>query len=151
MFSRSCGSWPISWKKPWPWSPPRRLAVGTRTSLKNSSEVSAASWPSLSRLRPRSKPSAPSVSTTSSEVPRAPWAGSVLATTTIRLAVWPLVMKVLLPLMTYWFPSKRAVVRTPCRSEPAPGSVMAMALTSSQVAMRGSQRRFCSSEPYCRM
>ena len=61
--------------------------------------------PILSRLRPRSKPSASSVSTTISEVPLAPCAGSVLATTMIRLASWPLVMKVLEPLMRYWLPS----------------------------------------------
>jgi hypothetical protein len=54
-------------------------------------------------------------------VPLAPWLGSVLATTMMKLAVWPLVMKVLDPLTTYWLPSSRAVVLTPCRSEPAPG------------------------------
>ena len=147
MFRRSCGSWLISWKKPWPSPSPSRLLVGTRTSLKNSSEVSAASMPSLSRLRPRSKPGALSVSTRISEVPRAPWVGSVLQTTMIRLAVWPLVMKVLEPLMTYSLPSSRAVVLMPCRSLPAPGSVMAIALTYSQVASFGSQRRFWSSVP----
>ncbi len=71
--------------------------VGTRTSSKNSSDVSCASSPTLSRLRPRAKPSASSVSTTISEVPLAPALGSVLATTMIRLAVWPLVMKVFWP------------------------------------------------------
>ena len=35
-----------------------------------------------------------------SETPLAPRLGSVLATTTIRLACWPLVMKVFEPLMT---------------------------------------------------
>jgi hypothetical protein len=65
----------------------------------------------------------------------------------IRLAVWPLVMKVLEPLMTYWLPTGLAVVLMPCRSEPAPGSVMAMAPTSSPVHRRGSQRCFCSSVP----
>ena len=53
----------------------------------------------------------------------------------IRLASWPLVMKVLEPLMRYWLPSFSARVLTPCRSEPAPGSVMAMAPISSPVAM----------------
>ena len=36
-------------------------------------------------------------------------------------------MKVFWPLTTYWLPVIRAVVRTAWRSEPVPGSVMAMA------------------------
>ena len=55
--------------------------------------------PSFFRLRPRRKPSTASVSTTNSEVPLAPAAGSVFATTMIRFAFWPLVMKVLEPEM----------------------------------------------------
>ena len=146
-ISRSWGSWFISWKKPCPSSAPSRLAVGTLTSSKNSSDVSWALRPSFSRLRPRLKPSAPSVSTTIRETPRAFSSGSVLATTITRSACWPLVMKVFWPLTTYWLPAMRAVVRTAWRSEPVPGSVMAMAPTSSPVAIFGSQRRFCSSEP----
>ena len=42
-------------------------------------------------------------------------------------------------------------VRTASKSEPVPGSVMAMAPISSPVARRGSQRFFCSSVPWCRM
>jgi len=38
-----------------------------------------------------------------------------------------------------------AVVRMPCRSEPAPGSVIAIAVIVSPVTQPGSQRRFCSS------
>ena len=121
--------------------------MGTRTSLKNSSDVSCASNPSLSSLRPRAKPSTSSVSTTISEVPFAPALGSVLATTMIRLAVWPLVMKVFWPETTYWLPLLLAAVFTPCRSEPAPGSDIAMAPTSSPEAIRGSHFRLCSSDP----
>src|SRR6185369_4068892 len=44
-------------------------------------------------------------------------------------------------------PSRSARVPIACRSEPAPGSVMAIAATRSPRAMRGSQRRFCSSVP----
>ena len=40
-------------------------------------------------------------------------------------------MKVFEPLITYSSPSSTAVVFTPCRSEPAPGSVMAIAVTIS--------------------
>ncbi|CKU43709.1 Uncharacterised protein [Mycobacterium tuberculosis] len=46
-------------------------------------------------------------------------------------------MKVFEPLMRKPPPSFSARVRTPCRSEPAPGSVMAMAPTISPRAMRG--------------
>jgi len=38
-------------------------------------------------------------------------------------------------------------VRTPCRSEPAPGSDMAMAAIISPAAIFGSQRAFCASVP----
>jgi len=51
-------------------------------------------------LRPRRNPSTSSVSTTISDVPLAPFDGSVLVTTMMRLAFWPLVMKVFEPLMT---------------------------------------------------
>ena len=49
--------------------------------------------------RPRRQPSAWSVSTIMSETPLAPFEGSVLATTTTKLASWPDEMKVLAPLM----------------------------------------------------
>ena len=51
------------------------------------------------------------------------------------------------PLTTISLPFGSAVVFTPCRSLPVPGSVMAMAPMSSPFAMRGSQRFFCSSVP----
>ena len=44
-----------------------------------------------------------------------------------------------------------AVVFMPARSEPVPGSVMAMAVIMSPETKEGSQRRFCSSLPYLRM
>ena len=57
----------------------------------------------------------------------------------------PLVMNVFDPLSTQPSPSLRAVVRMPCRSLPAPGSVIAMAVISSPLQKPGSQRCFCSS------
>ena len=75
----------------------------------------------------------------------------VFAATQTRPAWNPFVMNVFEPLMTYWSPSRRAVVLIPCRSEPAAGSVIAIAATSSPRAMRGNQWRFCSSLPYARM
>ncbi|CNJ37357.1 Uncharacterised protein [Mycobacterium tuberculosis] len=99
MVSRSWASWVISCAKPLPSTPPKRLSAGTRAFSKNSSEVSAPCWPTLSRMRPRVNPASSAVSATISETPLAPALGSVLATTTIRSATDPLEMKVLAPLM----------------------------------------------------
>ena len=57
----------------------------------------------------------------------------------------PLEMKVLAPLSRKWSPRSTAWVRMPCRSEPVPGSVIAIAVISSPLQKPGSQRRFCSS------
>ncbi len=143
MIRRSCGSWCMSWTNPRPSWSPSRFATGTRTSSKNNSAVSCPFMPTLSSTRPRRM----SFSTTISEIPWAPCAGSVLATTITRSACTPFVMNVFDPLMTYSSPSLIAFVRMPCRSEPAPGSVMAIAPTYSPDASLGSQRCFCSCEP----
>ena len=103
MISRSCASCCINWIKPLPSAEPSRLALGTRTSEKKTSAVSAAFWPSFSRLRPRVKPPSPStcsVSTMISETPLAASLGSVLATRQINSAVMPLERKVFWPLIT---------------------------------------------------
>ena len=85
-------------------------------------------------------------STTTRLMPRA-WAdGSVFATTITKSAWIPLVMNVFVPLSTYESPSRTAVVRTALRSLPAPGSVIAIAVTRSPEHSPGSQRCFCSSE-----
>ncbi len=63
----------------------------------------------------------------------------------------PLEMKVLAPLTTKSSPSRAAVVRSAWRSDPAPGSVMAIAPTISPLASLSSHRCFCSSVPYWRM
>ncbi len=65
---------------------PITFAAGRRTSEKNSSAVSDGCWPTLSSLRPRSKPGMP-VSTANSVMPFAPFDGSVRAATTIMSAV----------------------------------------------------------------
>jgi hypothetical protein len=109
--------------------------------------VSSPCWPIFSSSRPRRKPGRSAVSTISSETPFAPRAASVFTTTHTRSAWWPLVMKVLAPSMMYSSPSRRALVRTACRSLPAPGSLIAIAATSSPVAIFGSQRSFCASLP----
>ena len=73
--------------------------MGTTTLSKNSSAVSCALRPILSRLRPRSKPAIPR-STTIRLMPLWPASGSVLATTITRSAWMPLLMKVFEPLRT---------------------------------------------------
>ena len=98
IVTRSRGRFCISATKPPPASP-SRFAAGTRTSAKNSSEVSWACMPSLSRFRPRVKPGMPR-SATSRLMPRCPAAGSVRATTITMSASWPLEMKVFWPFST---------------------------------------------------
>ena len=49
--------------------------------------------------------------------------------------------------MTHSLPSMTAVVLIACRSEPVPGSVMAMAVTSSPEQAFGIHFFFCSSVP----
>ena len=80
-------------------------------------------------------------------MPREPASGSVRATTITRSELMPLVMNVLAPLSTQASPSLTATVRMPCRSLPAPGSVIAIAPMHSPVAMGGSHRAFCSCVP----
>ncbi|MCY1178411.1 hypothetical protein D9M73_187580 [compost metagenome] len=86
MNMRSSGRCCISWTKPLPSSVPSRLVTGTRTSSKNSSEVSWPFWPILSRIRPRRKPGRSLTSRTIIEMPLARWLGSVLQTSRIRSA-----------------------------------------------------------------
>ena len=98
IVTRSRGRFCISATKPPP-SSPSRFAAGTRTSVKNSSEVSWACMPSFSRFRPRLKPGI-SRSTMSRLMPRCPAAGSVRATTITRSPSWPLEMNVFWPFST---------------------------------------------------
>ena len=60
----------------------------------------------------------------------------------------PLVIHILVPLRTQSPPSRRALVRIPAGLEPKSGSVRPKQPITSPAAMGGSQRRFCSSEPY---
>ena len=73
----------MRWMNPLP-SSPRRFACGTRTSVKDISEVSCAARPTLLRLRPRSNPGV-SQSTMKSETPfEAGTSGLDRATTTTQ-------------------------------------------------------------------
>ena len=70
--------------------------------------------------------------------------GSVRAATSTRSALKPLVMNVFEPFTTYASPSRTAVVLRLARSLPPLGSVIPIAVTSSPVQNRGSQRSRCS-------
>ena len=80
------------------------------------------------------------MSTPNSEMPLAFFSGAVRAATTTRSALPPLVMNVLEPLMTQSSPSRTAVVLRLARSEPPPGSVIPIAVSSSPEQNLGSQR-----------
>ena len=73
--------------------------------------------------------------------------GSVFATTTKRSPIWPFEMKIFEPLSTKKSPSRRARVCTLARSEPVPGSVIAMPRIVSPEIAPGRYFRFCSSLP----
>ena len=60
-------------------------------------------------------------------------------------------MNFLVPLTTQSSPSRTAVVWMPARSEPVPGSVIAIPSTVSPATTPGSQRAFCSSVPMSTM
>ncbi|MNH43274.1 hypothetical protein D3C73_1479320 [compost metagenome] len=62
-----------------------------------------------------------------------------------------MLIKVFEPLIRYLSPCFTARVRTPCRSEPVPGSVMAIEQMHSPEAIFGSHWRFCASVPLARM
>ena len=141
--TRSWARFSIMWWNPRS-SSPMRFSSGTRTSVKNSSAVSASGWPTLSSTRPGSNPGMP-FSTPKRLMPRAPASGVVRAATMTRSAVEPLVMKVLDPLMTKSPPSRFAVVFRLARSDPPEGSVMPMAVMISPLQKPGSHRSFCSS------
>ena len=143
MESRSCARLRMRYVNPIPGSP-STFAAGTSTSLKNSSAVSWACMPSLSRLRPRSNPFIPR-SRIMRVKPRWPASGSVRTVVITRSELMPLVMKVFAPFSTHVSPWRTAVLRTPATSLPVFGSVMARAPISSPRTMPGNQRCFCSS------
>jgi hypothetical protein len=60
----------------------------------------------------------------------------------------PLPIHVFVPSMMYEAVSRRAVVAKAIESDPCPGSVSANAPIFSSLAMGGSQRCFCSSDPH---
>ena len=63
--------------------------------------------------------------------------GSVLHSNAIRSDLRAFEIQVFDPLITHCSPSRRAVVRIACRSDPPPGSVNAIVARNSPVAIRG--------------
>ena len=102
--------------------------------------------PSFLSLRPRRKPAAPSVSTTISEIPGAS-SGICLRHDDDQVRVLTVGDESLLTVQNITVAGPLCRAAHACRSEPVPGSLIAMAPTSSPVTIAGSQRRFCSSVP----
>ena len=110
-----------------------------RTLSRTSSAVSDDNQPDLSSARPTVKPGVP-FSTMNIDMP---WRALVVfAARKYRSAWTPLVMKSLVPFSTQWSPSRRAVVRIPATSEPAPGSVMPTAVIVRPAVMPGMYAAF---------
>ena len=104
--------------------------------------------PSFSRWRDTWTPGS-DVSTMNRLMPRWPEPGSVCATNVRKCARVPLVMNIFVPVMRQTSPSRSARVRIAATSEPASGSVIAMAPIFSPAIAGRSQRSRCASEPKC--
>src|SRR5947209_18420705 len=75
-----------------------------------------------------------------------PASGSVLVTSTIACARWPLVMNVFEPLITYSSPFLTARVLIPATSDPASGSVIPMHRIALPWIAGTTHSCFCSSD-----
>jgi hypothetical protein len=100
MISRSCGSCSISWKKPCPSLAAQQVGRRHAHVVEEQLRGVLRLQPTLSSLRPRRKPCGLVGLDQQQRDALGAASRSVLQTTMIRLACWPLVMKVLAPLMT---------------------------------------------------
>ena len=75
--------------------------------------------------------------------------GSVRHRQKIQSAYCASVVQVFCPLITHSSPSRRALVRNPARSDPAPGSEKPWHHQMSKFAVGGRNRCFCASLPNC--
>ena len=105
---------------------PSSASFGTRQSWRVKLAVSDALIPSLCSSRSSFSPGL-SRSTMNDLIAALPTERSRVAQTTIRSARSPEVTKIFSPLRTYSSPSSSAVVRIAAESEPASGSVIAIA------------------------
>ncbi len=131
--------------------PPSRQCPGILTSSRTTSAVCEARMPCFLNFWPWESPEVPG-GTMNEAWPRAPRAGSTVATMTCTSAMPPLVAQVLVPVSTHssvasWYTAR---VRSAETSEPASGSEeqKAASLTSSGVPnICGAQVPICSSVP----
>jgi len=105
---------------------PRMFSLGIRQSVNITVAVSEERMPSFLSRRTTSMPGVPA-STTNDLIAARPRFGSSDAHTTTAVERSPPVTKIFSPLSTHSSPSRRAVARTAAESEPASGSVIAMA------------------------
>ena len=105
---------------------PSRLSLGIRQFSRRKSAVSDARIPSLCSSRSRIRPGLWR-STTNDLIAARPCLRSSVAHTTISSARSPAVTKIFSPFSTYSPPSGVAVVRIAAESDPASGSVIAIA------------------------
>jgi hypothetical protein len=122
-------------------APGSTFASGTRTSSKNSSDVTDARSEYFRRMSRATKAGIPF----STRNPRTP--SSVIAQTTATSASVPLVIHVFAPRSTQSPPRRTACVFIVPGSLPPSRSVRAKQPMASAFASRGSQRCFCSSLP----
>jgi hypothetical protein len=131
---------------------PRIFSSGTRQSSKISAVVSETLMPSLFSTLTTVMPGV-WCSTTNGLIPARPALLSTVAQTTTKpsdnsTAILPLVQKILVPLITQWSPSRRAVVVMAALSEPHPGSVIAIAAHLGLPSLKRFKNRFfCSGVP----
>jgi hypothetical protein len=119
---------------------PTTSSSDTQQSVKDSSAVSDDRHPSLGSERLTSNPSVPRATAKMDKPRDALTSGLVRAATNTRSALTPLVMKIFDPLRRQPAPSRRAELLIPATSEPASGSVMAMAASVSPVSIPGNHR-----------
>ena len=128
-------------------STPNTFEAGTTQSSKISSPEGDPRTPIFFRDFPRENPGK-SFSTTKAVIPLCPASGFVFAYTTMTSARGPLVMNIFVPLRTYESPLLSALVVIDRASEPAPGSVMAMAPIVFPAIRLGRYLLLCSSLPF---
>jgi hypothetical protein len=136
MISRSRGSCSISWRKPWPSSGAQQVLAGHAHVVEEQLAGVDGVLADLVQQRPRRKPFCPAVSAISRLTPLPPAFGAGAADDADQVGVVAVgdeglgaVDDVVVTV------AARALVRTACRSVPAPGSVIAMAATISPLAI----------------
>ena len=126
---------------------PRRFSAGTATSEKKTSLKSAA-WGSVSSGRGRHVIPADLMSTIRALIPRCLGTSvSVLTKHRHQSAWWAPEVHTFCPLTTKWSPSSTALVLSPARSLPAPGSLIPRHQVSSARSVGSAHLSFWSSVP----